>query len=171
MSEENSSAILQQRKLRVARNLFDTIRNPPSGNYDRFIPCRADNNWEKCFATMPDPNKTPQSGKKTNRENGEKIEDVKSQCEDRQALTPVKSRNLFRYGTPTKPLSSYGSHQLISQLMVDVGGSGGRRRGDSRRRRIRWEPDNTQTGYIWSDWSDFLYHRRLFLDPNGNRWV
>lgn len=121
MSDENSSAILHQRKLKVSRNLFDTIRKSPSGNYDRFIPCRADNNWEKCFATMPDPNKTPQSGKKTNRENGEnsrdssvyntllrneilgeKIEDVKSQCEDRQALTPVKSRNLFRYGTPTK---------------------------------------------------------------------
>ncbi|CAG9766702.1 unnamed protein product [Ceutorhynchus assimilis] len=122
MSFENTEGhVLRQTKLKVARNLFDAVRSPPVGNYDRFIPCRTNNNWETSFATMPDPNKTPLSGKKNNRDSGEnardssvynillrneilgeKIEDVKSQCDDRQALTPIKSRNLFRYGTPSK---------------------------------------------------------------------
>lgn len=119
-SESSDNRILQPSKLKVVRNLFD-VKPPAVGNYDRFIPCRANNNWEASFAVMPDPNKTPQSGKKSNRENGEnsrdssvynillrneilgeKIEDVKTQCDDRQALTPIKSRNLFRYGTPIK---------------------------------------------------------------------
>lgn len=118
--ENRDSHVLYPTKLKVVRNLFD-MSTSPAGNFDRFIPCRTNNNWKTSFPTMPDPNKTPQTGKKSNRENGEnsrdssvynillrneilgeRIEDVKNQCDDRQALTPVKSRNLFRYGTPIK---------------------------------------------------------------------
>lgn len=112
--------IFKQSKLAVARNLFDVEVPHRIGSYDRFIPYRANNNWETSFATIPDPNKNTQTGKKAREtgENardssvynillrnellGESIEDVKSQCDERQALTPVKSRNLFKYGTPTK---------------------------------------------------------------------
>ncbi|KAJ8937667.1 hypothetical protein NQ318_011351 [Aromia moschata] len=85
---------------------------------------RANNNWETSFATIPDPNKGVQTGKKT-RETGENARDssvynilyemsylVKiskmwnvEQCDERQALTPVKSKNLFKYGTPTKSIN------------------------------------------------------------------
>lgn len=112
--------IFKQSKLAVARNLFDVEVPHRIGSYDRFIPYRANNNWETSFATIPDPSKNTQTGKKAREtgENardssvynillrnellGESIEDVKSQCDERQALTPVKSRNLFKYGTPTK---------------------------------------------------------------------
>lgn len=111
-----SEGILQQRKLSLARNLFGAQRS----NYDRFIPCRANNNWETSFATIPEPQKSSQTSKKA-RDSGENardssvyncllrnellmdnIEDVKSQCDERQALTPVKNKNLFRYGTAVK---------------------------------------------------------------------
>lgn len=116
-----TNRILQQRKLPFVRNLF----NVPSEsginmNYDRFIPCRVNNNWDTSFATLPDPSKVTPNGKKA-RESGEgtrdssvyncllrnellmdTIEDVKSHCDERQALTPVKNQNLFRYGTPVK---------------------------------------------------------------------
>lgn len=115
--------ILRQSKPIFVRNLFPSASR--TSHYDRFIPQRANNNWETNFATIPDQNRnqTP-NGKKTNgnsRENGENtrdnsvynillrneilgetIEDIKSQCDERQALTPVKSRNLFKYGTPSK---------------------------------------------------------------------
>lgn len=106
----------------VSRNLFGVgkFEEPHiQANCDRFIPCRAGNNWETSFATLPDASKSNQVGKKT-RESGESIrdgssvynillrnelfgeatEDVKSQCDERQILTPIKSRNLFKYGTP-----------------------------------------------------------------------
>ncbi|XP_060526759.1 fizzy-related protein homolog [Cylas formicarius] len=122
MALDGDGRILRQMRLGVARNLFNA--EPSIGNYDRFIPCRNNNNWETNFATMPDPNKSVHVAKKTgsNRENGgenardssvynillrneilgENIEDVKLHCDERDALTPVKSRNLFRYGTPVK---------------------------------------------------------------------
>ncbi|XP_019874921.1 fizzy-related protein homolog [Aethina tumida] len=111
--------IFRETKLPVSRNLFD-VRPTNVVNYDRYIPSRANNNWETSFATIPDNNRGLQQGKKT-RETGENTrdgsvyniilrneilgennEDIKSQCDDRQALTPVKSRNLFKYGTPVK---------------------------------------------------------------------
>ncbi|CAG9858039.1 unnamed protein product [Phyllotreta striolata] len=130
--------IFRQSKLAVARNLFDVEIPHRLGNCDRFIPTRANNNWETSFATIPDPNKNAQSGKKAREtgENardssvynillrneilGENIEDVKSQCDERQALTPVKSRNLFKYGTPKKmektPTKAYSSPYSLSPL-------------------------------------------------------
>lgn len=130
--------IFRQSRLGVARNLFDVEVPHRIASYDRFIPCRANNTWETSFATIPDPNKGVQSGKKTREsgENtrdssvynillrnellGENIEDVKSQCDERQALTPVKSKNLFKYGTPTKnertPVKSQSSPYSLSPL-------------------------------------------------------
>lgn len=113
--------ILRPSKLQVVRNLFGaTHRENSVVNYDRFIPCRASNNWQTDFATIPDSTRGTQVGKKA-RENGETsrdttayncllknellgetIEDVKSQCDERQAFTPVKNKNLFKYGTPTR---------------------------------------------------------------------
>ncbi|CAH1962720.1 unnamed protein product [Acanthoscelides obtectus] len=117
MSTTNiNDRILRQSKLPAARNLFN-IDVPPR-SYDRFIPCRANNNWEVSFATIPDANKNNQTGKKAREtgENtrdssvynillrnellGENIEDIKFQCDEKQALTPVSNRNLFKYGTP-----------------------------------------------------------------------
>lgn len=116
--------ILKQTKLPISRNLFNTtpIRNTTgvAQNYDRFIPTRVNNNWETNFAIIPDTSRNTLAGKKT-RESGESqrdssaytcllrnellgdnIEDTKTQCDDRQMSTPLKSRNLFKYGTPTK---------------------------------------------------------------------
>lgn len=120
--------ILRETKLHVSRNLFNAttpIRN--SGhqvNYDRFIPTRVNNNWQTNFAIIPDASRNAATGKKT-RETGESqrdpsaytcllrnellgdnIEDTKTQCDDRQMNTPLKNRNLFRYGTPTKVSSN-----------------------------------------------------------------
>lgn len=130
--------IFRQSKLAVARNLFDVEVPHRLGSYDRFIPYRANNNWETTFATIPDPSKNTQTGKKAREtgENardssvynillrnellGENIEDVKSQCDERQALTPVKSRKLFKYGTPTKnektPIKAQSSPYSLSPL-------------------------------------------------------
>lgn len=117
-------AVLKQRKLPVVRNLFNTrpIQNSSglSQNYDRFIPTRVNNNWETNFAIIPDTTRNTPAGKKT-RETGEtqrdssayacllrnellgdNIEDTKTQCDDRQLSTPLKNRNLFRFGTPSK---------------------------------------------------------------------
>lgn len=113
--------VLQQRKLPLIRNLFGAAPSEPSRvNYDRFIPCRANNNWETNFATIPELPRGTQTNKKA-RDSGENtrdssvyncllrnellmdnIEDVKSQCDERQALTPIRSKNLFRYGTAVK---------------------------------------------------------------------
>lgn len=115
--------VLQPTKLSVVRDLFGakTLRND-SGvvNFDRFIPCRANNNWQTNFAVLPDSSRGIQAGKKaresgeTSRDNsayncllknellGDTIEDVKTQCDERQALTPVKNKNLFKYGTPPR---------------------------------------------------------------------
>lgn len=116
---------LRESKPSVVRNLFVTtsLREPGSVvNYDRFIPLRANNNWITNYATIPDPPKGVQANKKaresgeTPRESsayncllknellGENIENIKTQCDERQTFTPVKGRNLFKYGmvTPTK---------------------------------------------------------------------
>ncbi|CAH1962719.1 unnamed protein product [Acanthoscelides obtectus] len=135
MSTTNiNDRILRQSKLPAARNLFN-IDVPPR-SYDRFIPCRANNNWEVSFATIPDANKNNQTGKKAREtgENtrdssvynillrnellGENIEDIKFQCDEKQALTPVSNRNLFKYGTPKEPRtpirSPHHGHHLPS---------------------------------------------------------
>lgn len=120
--EDVIDGVLQQRKLPCARNLFSATSygiHSANTNCDRFIPRRANNNWETNFATIPDAKSTP-TGKKT-RESGEgtrdssvyscllrnellmdNIEDIKSQCDERQVLTPIKNKNLFKYGTPIK---------------------------------------------------------------------
>lgn len=127
--------IFRETKLPVSRNLFD-VRPTNVVNYDRYIPSRANNNWETSFATIPDNNRGLQQGKKT-RETGENTrdgsvyniilrneilgennEDIKSQCDDRQALTPVKSRNLFKYGTPVKVIKVLDCLVLISVSYV-----------------------------------------------------
>nr|CAI5820500.1 unnamed protein product [Callosobruchus analis] len=113
--------ILRRTKLPAARNLFNT--DVPPRSYDRFIPCRANNNWEVSFATIPDTNKNNLTGKKAREtgENirdgsvynillrnellGENIEDIKSHCDEKQVLMPVGNRNLFKYGTPKVSLS------------------------------------------------------------------
>lgn len=121
--ESIDDRIFRQVKLPISKDLFGVKRYQEprtSANCDRFIPCRAGNNWETSFATLPDTNKNSQTGKKTREtgENtrdssvynillrnelfGENTEDVKSQCDERQVLTPVKNRNLFKYGTPSK---------------------------------------------------------------------
>lgn len=113
--------ILQQRKLPLVRDLFGAGGSHTGRvNYDRYIPCRANNNWETCFATIPESPRGMHSNKKSrdssenNRDSSvyncllrnellmDNIEDVKMQCDERQALTPVRNKNLFRYGTPTK---------------------------------------------------------------------
>lgn len=117
--------ILRETRPSVVRNLFHTSNLRERGtvvNYDRFIPLRANNNWITNYASIPDPPKTTQVSKKSResgespRESsayncllknellGENIEDVKTQCDERQALTPLRGRNLFKYGmvTPTK---------------------------------------------------------------------
>ncbi|XP_018326079.1 fizzy-related protein homolog [Agrilus planipennis] len=115
--------VLQPKRLSIVRNLFRTNSFQEPGvvvNYDRYIPCRANNNWQTSFATIPDPPKATQSNKKArdtsespretsayncllkNELLGETIEDVKTQCDERQALTPIKNTNLFKYGTPTR---------------------------------------------------------------------
>lgn len=113
--------ILQHKRLPLIRNLFGASSGDTNGrvNYDRFIPCRANNNWETNFATIPDlPRGTQTNKKTTTRESGENardssvyncllrnellmdnIEDVKTQCDERQPLTPVRNKNLFRYGS------------------------------------------------------------------------
>ncbi|KAF5299330.1 hypothetical protein FQA39_LY02503 [Lamprigera yunnana] len=124
MSNTNERT-LRETKPSVVRNLFltTTLREPGTiVNYDRFIPLRANNNWVTNYATIPDPPKGVQLSKKvresgeTPRESsayncllknellGENIENIKTQCDERQAVTPVKSKNLFKYGmvTPTK---------------------------------------------------------------------
>ncbi|XP_045482996.1 fizzy-related protein homolog isoform X2 [Harmonia axyridis] len=108
---------LQPTRLAVSRNLFGTGRNL---NCDRYIPCRANNNWETNFAVIPDNNKAAPPCKKS-RENGEnardhsvynillrneilgeRIHDIKTQCDDRLVLSPTRPKNLFRYGTPKR---------------------------------------------------------------------
>lgn len=123
LSSEGDKAVLQPTRLHVVRNLFKTEKFGEKGvveNFCRHIPIRANNNWEKGFAIIPDPTRGTTPGKKSretgesprdssayncllkNEVLGETIEDVKLQCDERQALTPIKSKNLFKYGTPSK---------------------------------------------------------------------
>lgn len=91
-----------------------------NNSYDRFIPTRAGNNWQVSFSMISENSRSGLVTKKT-RENGEgsrdgiayscllknellgaSIEDVKGQCDERRILSPLSSKNLFRYMTPTK---------------------------------------------------------------------
>ncbi|XP_022919502.1 fizzy-related protein homolog [Onthophagus taurus] len=113
--------VLQPKKLHVQRNLFKTPRFGDRGiveNFDRYIPRRAGNNWETTFGTIQEVSQGGSSGKKS-RDNGEasrdssvyncllknellgeSIENIKMQCDERQTMTPIKTRKLFQYGTP-----------------------------------------------------------------------
>lgn len=127
-SDDTDKHILQPKRLLVRRNLFKESKFGERGaveNFCRHIPLRARNNWETSFAIIPEPVRTTTSGKKSrdtgesprdssayncllkNELLGENIEDVKLQCDDRQALTPIKSKNLFKYGTPSKVSKIY----------------------------------------------------------------
>lgn len=85
-----------------------------------FLSFRLGNNWQTTFSMISENTKNGSSTKKS-RENGEtsrdgiayscllknellgaSIEDVKGQCEERKILSPVATKNLFKYTTPTK---------------------------------------------------------------------
>ncbi|XP_071628343.1 fizzy-related protein homolog [Temnothorax longispinosus] len=91
-----------------------------NNSYDRFIPTRSGNNWQTTFSMISENGRGGLVAKKT-RENGEgsrdgiayscllknellgaSIEDVKGQCEERRVLSPLVTKNLFKYTTPTK---------------------------------------------------------------------
>ncbi|XP_076247839.1 fizzy and cell division cycle 20 related [Calliopsis andreniformis] len=111
--------------------LHSTIYFSPTkmvnNSYDRFIPTRSGNNWQTTFSMISENNRNGVITKKT-RENGEgsrdgiayscllknellgaSIEDVKGQCEERRILSPLATKNLFKYTTPTK------DHTLLDQ--------------------------------------------------------
>ncbi|XP_065156753.1 fizzy-related protein homolog [Atheta coriaria] len=120
-STDVNQRILKEYKPAVARNLFrtETFSEPSTKVvYDRHIPRRVHNNWGIEFATIPDSARTSPAGKKArettesprdtsayncllrNELLGENIEDIKTQCDERQACTPLKSKNLFKYSSP-----------------------------------------------------------------------
>ncbi|XP_046589143.1 fizzy-related protein homolog [Neodiprion lecontei] len=91
-----------------------------NNSFDRFIPTRSGNNWQTTFSMISEGGRAGLVAKKT-RESGEasrdgiayscllknellgaSIEDVKGQCEERRVLSPLASKNLFKYTTPTK---------------------------------------------------------------------
>ncbi|XP_012262765.1 fizzy-related protein homolog [Athalia rosae] len=91
-----------------------------NNSFDRFIPTRSGNNWQTTFSMISDNGRGGLVTKKT-RETGEasrdgiayscllknellgaSIEDVKGQSEERRILSPLASKNLFKYTTPTK---------------------------------------------------------------------
>lgn len=91
-----------------------------NNSFDRFIPTRSGNNWQTTFSMISEGARGGLATKKT-RESGEasrdgiayscllknellgaSIEDVKGQCEERRVLSPLASKNLFKYTTPTK---------------------------------------------------------------------
>ncbi|XP_011164075.1 fizzy-related protein homolog [Solenopsis invicta] len=97
-----------------------TKTSPCNNSYDRFIPTRSGNNWQTTFSMISENGRGGLVAKKT-RENGEgsrdgiayscllknellgaSIEDVKGQCEERRVLSPLVTKNLFKYTTPTK---------------------------------------------------------------------
>ncbi|EDX17092.1 fizzy-related protein homolog [Drosophila simulans] len=108
----------------VARNLFDNFElSTTPTSLDRFIPCRAYNNWQTNFASINKSNdNSPQTSKKqrdcgeTARDSlayscllknellGSAIDDVKTAGEERNenAYTPAAKRSLFKYQSPTK---------------------------------------------------------------------
>uniref|UniRef100_U5EV22 Fizzy-related protein homolog n=1 Tax=Corethrella appendiculata TaxID=1370023 RepID=U5EV22_9DIPT len=105
----------------VARSLFNAGESSSSSSLDRFIPCRANNNWQTNFASLSKSNEnSPQSNKKQQRDCGESardslayscllknellgtgIEDVKSVSDDKIGLAN-SNRGLFKYQSPTK---------------------------------------------------------------------
>ncbi|XP_065082875.1 fizzy-related protein homolog [Ochlerotatus camptorhynchus] len=106
----------------VARSLFNNS-GESSSSLDRFIPCRANNNWQTNFASLSTKSNenSPQSNKKqrdcgeTARDSvaygcllknellGTGIEDVKSVAEDKIGLLSNSNRpGLFKYQSPTK---------------------------------------------------------------------
>ncbi|EDS39492.1 cell division cycle 20 [Culex quinquefasciatus] len=111
----------------VARSLFNGGES--SSSLDRFIPCRANNNWQTNFASLSTKSNenSPQSSKKqrdcgeTARDSvayscllknellGTGIEDVKSVAEDKIGLLSNSNRpGLFKYQSPTK--QAKGAH-------------------------------------------------------------
>lgn len=108
-------------------NLLSNIYISPNNNnnnnnnsFDRFIPTRSGNNWQTTFSMISETNRSGIVTKKS-RENGESsrdgiayscllknellgasIEDVKGQCDERRILSPLASKNLFKYTTPKK---------------------------------------------------------------------
>lgn len=135
MSTDLTDRILKQTKPQFVRNLFSAYGDSRTTvNYDRFIPSRINNNWQTNFATIPDPSRGAASGKKA-RESGESqrdtsayncllrnellgdnIEDTKTQCDERQALTPLKSKNLFKYGTPSKVIHFFFTINVLFEF-------------------------------------------------------
>ncbi|TDG39338.1 hypothetical protein AWZ03_014241 [Drosophila navojoa] len=116
----------------VARNLFDNLESSTTPtSLDRFIPCRAHNNWQTSFASINKSNdNSPQTSKKqrdcgeTARDSlayscllknellGSAIDDVKTAGEERNenSYTPAAKRSLFKYQSPTKQVSSFPQH-------------------------------------------------------------
>lgn len=140
-----NSHILQPTRLPVRRNLFKETKFGEPGTvetYCRHIPIRAHNTWGTSFAIIPDPVRGTTPGKKSretgesprdssayscllkNELLGENIEDVKLQCDDRQALTPIKSKNLFKYSTPLKVgdaiyvLYLYKTYKILNNFSI-----------------------------------------------------
>ncbi|KNC32259.1 hypothetical protein FF38_03702 [Lucilia cuprina] len=114
----------------VARNLFNSFEAASTtSSLDRFIPCRANNNWQTNFASINKSNEnSPQTSKKqrdcgeTVRDSlayscllknellGTAIEDVKAVSDERNenAYTPAAKRSLFKYQSPTKQFYAVG---------------------------------------------------------------
>ncbi|XP_063245219.1 fizzy-related protein homolog isoform X2 [Bacillus rossius redtenbacheri] len=113
-------------------------RSPVSGiQSDRFIPSRTGNNWQTKFAMITENCRNGQTTKKA-RENGEggrdglaytcllknelfgaSIEDIKGQCEDKQALSP-SGKNLFQFMPPIANLASQDSTNSSSYSLSPV---------------------------------------------------
>lgn len=108
----------------VARKLYNSFEAASSStSYDRFIPCRANNNWVTSFASIQKSNEnSPQTNKKQ-RDCGElmrdsfayscllknelldaDIDDVKAVSDDRNEnnYIPSAKKNLFNYRSPQK---------------------------------------------------------------------
>lgn len=136
-STDVNQRILKEYKPAVARNLFrtETFSEPSTKVvYDRHIPRRVHNNWGIEFATIPDSARTSPAGKKArettesprdtsayncllrNELLGENIEDIKTQCDERQACTPLKSKNLFKYSSPRVRNIKFYSYYRYSEF-------------------------------------------------------
>lgn len=106
----------------VARNLFNQQETKGSSSLDRFIPCRANNNWEINYASIAKSNENSAQTNKKMRDAGESardslayscllknellgtaIDDVKLVADDRnENVNCGARRGLFKYQSPTK---------------------------------------------------------------------
>uniref|UniRef100_A0A1A9WZF8 Uncharacterized protein n=1 Tax=Glossina brevipalpis TaxID=37001 RepID=A0A1A9WZF8_9MUSC len=123
----------------VARNLFNSFEAASTtSSLDRFIPCRANNNWQTNFASINKSNEnSPQTSKKqrdcgeTARDSlayscllknellGTAIEDVKAVSDERNenTYTPTTKRSLFKYHSPTKQkYASVCAHTITKSI-------------------------------------------------------